>query len=249
VHGETLTAQVRCWGNRDGCGPCPACGFGQSEWDVLNEETIFSCEGWSGALLQGQRVVVPTISTSFLCSVAADLAMVQLFRLVLGLGPSVEDTFLEYCGYTHRTVGVPLQRKPECPCDHVRWEPLTVSRPLAAWGLGDLAVAAGAGGERGLFTVGEYSFAEQAVCGACGHTQRLQRFVPADRVAGSCENCGNSLKAQPFYCHRPVAATRAAPVLDVPLCDLVPGEVPWVLVQGANQARLFRNGSTPEVPS
>jgi len=45
VHGDTLTAQVRWFGNTDAQGPCPACGFGQTEWRMLDEQTRFSCEG------------------------------------------------------------------------------------------------------------------------------------------------------------------------------------------------------------
>lgn len=47
VHGDTLTAQVRVFGNADGHGPCPACGFGAVEWRMLNEQVRFSCDGFT----------------------------------------------------------------------------------------------------------------------------------------------------------------------------------------------------------
>ncbi len=47
VHGDTLTAQVRVFGNADGQGPCPACGFGNVEWRMLNEQVRFSCDGFA----------------------------------------------------------------------------------------------------------------------------------------------------------------------------------------------------------
>jgi molybdopterin/thiamine biosynthesis adenylyltransferase len=47
VHGDTLTAQVRVFGNADGQGPCPVCGFGAVEWQMLNEHVRFSCDGFA----------------------------------------------------------------------------------------------------------------------------------------------------------------------------------------------------------
>jgi len=47
VHGDTLTAQVRVFGNAEGHGPCPACGFGAVEWQMLNEQVRFSCDGFT----------------------------------------------------------------------------------------------------------------------------------------------------------------------------------------------------------
>jgi molybdopterin/thiamine biosynthesis adenylyltransferase len=47
VHGDTLTAQIRIFANVDRRGPCPACGFGDVEWRMLNEQVRFSCDGFA----------------------------------------------------------------------------------------------------------------------------------------------------------------------------------------------------------
>jgi molybdopterin/thiamine biosynthesis adenylyltransferase len=73
VHGDTLVAQVRFFANSDGQGPCPACGFSQAEWDHLNRETEFRCAGPNGA--EELTEVAPTMSTAFLCSLAAILRL------------------------------------------------------------------------------------------------------------------------------------------------------------------------------
>jgi molybdopterin/thiamine biosynthesis adenylyltransferase len=235
VHGDTLTAQVRCFANADG--PCPACTFGHGEWAFLNKETVFSCEGFFSGERKSTTATMPTMSVSFLCSLAADLALTQLFRLVLGLGQPVRDTMIEHCGYTHRTAVAPLKRNPDCPCDHTRWHLAAGPRPLARCSLGELAAAAGLS-DGVSFTVGELSFAELGICEACGDHRPAQRFIPATREAGVCPVCGGRVVGHPFYCHRPVPAARA--VLDRPLGELHAADVPWVLVRSNGRAVLFR---------
>ena len=86
VAGEFLVAQIRFCGNTDGTGPCLACGFGPSEWQHVNQ-TIFSCEGGDLDDAQPQPAnLAATRSTSSLCSLAADLAMMQVLRHLGGLG-------------------------------------------------------------------------------------------------------------------------------------------------------------------
>jgi molybdopterin/thiamine biosynthesis adenylyltransferase len=108
VHGATLVAQVRSFVNGDGTGPCPACGFSVDEWAHLNRETSFSCEGRTDGRAERRTAAAPTMSVSFLCALAANLACVQILRHVLKLGAPLADSVLEYCGYTHRTVTAPL---------------------------------------------------------------------------------------------------------------------------------------------
>src|SRR5207247_9648588 len=45
VLGESLLAQVSCFGHVPGQSACPACGFTQAEWELLRQQTQFSCEG------------------------------------------------------------------------------------------------------------------------------------------------------------------------------------------------------------
>jgi len=100
VHGETLVAQVRLFRNEHDDDPCPACAFGMEEWRALQAETAFRCELTESGEPAREDRNAPTVSVSFLCSLAADLAMVQMFRLVLHLGQPVENTIAEHAGFT-----------------------------------------------------------------------------------------------------------------------------------------------------
>src|SRR5262249_12041886 len=102
VHGETLLAQVRTFSNRAADHPCPPCGFGIDEWSLLSRQTVFSCAGpdtsrpgWVGR----SELSAPTMSISALCAIAAELAVIQVLRLVLGLGAPVGDDLVQYCGF------------------------------------------------------------------------------------------------------------------------------------------------------
>ena len=169
VHGATLVAQVRLWLNRDGSGPCPACCFGTSEWDHVNRETTFSCGGEPGE--QRRHVAtLPTMSVSFLCSMSAEMAMTQLLRHRLQLGPPLEDTVVEYCGYSHQVSTSRLKRNPKCRCEHVAWDRTVLSGPPAQSSLQQIARTAGFNGRERLdelsFLVDDLTFADQAAC--CG---------------------------------------------------------------------------------
>lgn len=239
VHGDTLTAQVRTFAGRQGKGPCPACAFGPHEWDMVHRETVFSCDGWSMGKSVGQTQAAPTMSVSFLCTLAADLAMTQLFRLTLGLGVSVEDTLLEYCGYTHKTVISPLKRNPDCPCDHQSWTKAQPPRPLAEMTPRGLCAAAGMPPEESSFLLGGLTFLDEMPCGFCGRLSLRRRFVPTEGDM-TCPECRQKLRPSPFHCHRPVPPGVLAPVLDRPLRELSTTEIPWVLVRGSERALLFR---------
>ena len=92
-HGESLTAQVRFYGNRGlPESPCPACSLTANEWHQLNAQTSFACDG--GAALDSVARVEspPTRSPSSLCSLAADIAVLQLLHFALGLGNNTLDT-------------------------------------------------------------------------------------------------------------------------------------------------------------
>jgi molybdopterin/thiamine biosynthesis adenylyltransferase len=240
VHGETLVAQVRCFGNTHDDGPCPACGFGADEWRHLHEQTAFKCELTEDGRPVQEIKVQPTVSVSFLCSMAADLAVLQMFRQVLKLGQPVADTLLEYSGFTHRTAPSPLKRNPECPCDHQVWKRMQPPRPLAACGLAELADAAGIANPS--FLVDELAFVETASC-PCGAKVEVQQFAPVDGPIASCQRCWNGLYADTFKSHRPVAARIAADVLDRPLKDIGAAEARWVVVRNDDRAALFTGPS------
>jgi molybdopterin/thiamine biosynthesis adenylyltransferase len=244
VHGGTLTSQVRFFGNRDAAGPCPACGYGEQEWGHLDRQTRFSCEGWQNRKLQVTTSGPVTASLSFLCSLAADLALVQVTRYLLGLGGANSDTLLEYCGYTHRTVNAPLPVDPQCRCEHVRWDQVCPPRPLGDCSLVELAGVAGLpsvpGAESVAATLDGLQWVRRAVC-ACGRAEPVGRWLALDEPAGCCRSCGRALPADPFFSHQrtplAVLGSRAA----VPLRMLTTRAPRWVLLHRGNRGAFLRD--------
>jgi hypothetical protein len=258
VHGETLVAQVRFFANRDGLGPCPVCAFGDREWTLLHHETRFSCEGPSRGQPVPESVQMPTMSLSFLCSLAADLAMVQILRHILGLGAGVEDSVLEYCGYTHKTSTAPLMRNPKCHADHTPFTEAAAPRPLEDCTLRQLAQAVRPGGEGliGLtWTIENASFVEWGGC-LCDRRQRIGRFLASGEHAGVCKTCKSPVHPLPFYEHTTVPATLVLPWVDQPLASLGVRSPSWVIVRDGERAAFLRplgaksgsRGSRMEVP-
>ncbi len=239
VHGASLTAQVRVYGNATGDGPCPACGLTSQEWDALTREIEYSCENPLGG-----HALNPTASTSHLCSIAGDLAVNQVVRHALRLGKDVVDQEVEFNGYTLNIRVAPLRRRPDCPVDHTRWKPLTHERPLAEATLRELARTAGLHDEgrleRASFRVGETIWVQRAVCGE-GHGQTVERFVNDGDHAGLCADCREPLLAEPFYTHTAVPSRQLLARLDRPLRELGPRRPDWVLVREDGDAVLFRN--------
>ena len=246
VHGETLTAQVRFTANRDGAGPCLACAFGQAEWQHLHRETVYSCNGPSGQPEQ-QTLAQPTISTGFLCSMAADLALVQCVRHALHLGQPVDDTMLQYCGFTHQLRVMPLERNPGCPCEHVALRRIAVPRLLEDCPLGQLSRRAGYwAGEAPTadsFTVGGFDYVESAIC--CQGSQPVERLVAHGAKTGCCPACSGPLTPQPFFTHPVVPAALVLDRIDAPLRELGAKRVRWVVIRGPLDPVLV----TPEVSS
>ncbi|HUT36074.1 MAG TPA: ThiF family adenylyltransferase [Planctomycetota bacterium] len=249
VHGETLVSQVRFFSGRVDAG-CPACGYTKAEWQALADQTTFSCSGFAAGARRAADAPPPTMSTSFLCSLAADLAMTQILRFALGLGAPVADTFLEHCGYTHRTVVAPLARNPACPCDHTAYRQVRLGGQLGALTLRELTAAAGLGPASGRaplsFTVDRFAFAEMAGC-ACSGQVPLGKFVLAGQAVGECPKCQHPIVAHPFYLHRPVPASVVEAVLDRPLHALGAGAARSVAVRGDDRAvLLLERRSRPE---
>jgi molybdopterin/thiamine biosynthesis adenylyltransferase len=247
VHGDTLTSQLRFFSNASAAGPCPACGFTAEEWTHLNRSTSFSCEGHRVTTGRATAKVEtqPTTSVSFLCSLAADLALMQILRHALGLGAPVVDTVLEYSGYTHRTVASPLKRNPRCPAEHLPWRTATAGRPLADSTLRELAQAAGFAGDdtatRAAFYLGELFFLEWGVCHQA-HSAPVGRFVAPGESIGSCPCCAGPVRPHPFHSHRPASGRLLDPLLDRPLSEIAPATPAWAVVRGEDEAVLLRNG-------
>jgi molybdopterin/thiamine biosynthesis adenylyltransferase len=245
VHGPTLVAQVRCLSNRhdERPGPCLACGYTRQERASLDQQIRFSCEGAVTGCTIAESTSASTMSVSFLCAAAADLAMMQLLKWALRFGPTPDDTMLEYAGYTHRSTISPLIRDPECPCDHTNFCASESPRPaLEECSPGELIEAAGFDGATSetLLTVGDdLAFAESAQC-VCGRSVRVGRFVStAAGPIGRCD-CGGDLQVHRFFAHRPVSASAVEAVRHRPLRDLGAAPVDWVLVRHVDRPVLFR---------
>lgn len=245
VYGEMLVATARFWTNADPAGPCPVCALSAQEWQSVSSQTYFRCSG-NGAAADAEEIVAPTMSTSSLCSMAADLVLMVALRHVLGLGKPLGDCAVEYCGYNHRTNVTPLTRNHQCPAEHARWETCAFDRPVGR--LTPRALAQAALGCEELpedlaFTVGEaLVYVQDAPC--CGFPHPISRFAREGTPVAACPRCGADLLPHPFHCHRPVPATILGPLMDRTFSDIGAGSVQAILVQAGNRSILCRRKET-----
>ncbi len=254
VHGDTLVAQVRFYHLAHSDSPCPACAYGKAELAQLNAETEFKCDGLGKAGSGAHVATRPTVSVSCLCSMAADLAMIQILRHSLGLGRPLGDFVLEYCGFTNRTVTSPLAgRNPACLCDHdeVR-TPRAIADPLGGCSLSQLAERAGldgdpAGAAGRSFVVGDLEFVVFGGC-ECG-VHSVRRFARPGEALGRCERCGRPITAQPFFSHRPASGSVLKGVLDRPLRQIGAASARSALVGRGERGVLFYNRTSGEEAS
>jgi molybdopterin/thiamine biosynthesis adenylyltransferase len=245
VHGPTLTVQIRFFGTTRDAGGCPACAYGQAELDLMARQVRFSCEGAPSAGAVAPDSAPATNSISALCSLAADLAVVQILRFFLELGQSVTNTMLEYCGYTHRTVATPIKRNPQCRLQHTAFTQATVDSPLAGLTLAQLAQrATGASvGAAAQFDVADFEWVEFAACG-CAQPTPVRRFVPRGRTRlAQCHKCSAPLVPLSFYTHRVVSASVLGSALDRPLNKLGARRVSSVVLRTGDNGVLLREQS------
>ncbi len=240
VEGRTMTAQARVFRNLDGEGPCPLCAYGPDEWRHMTVETRFACGGPAAEPTEMTATPPPTVSVSALCSLAADLAVLQALRLTLGLGAPVGDTLLELNAFTWRGVVTPLRRRPHCPSEHGAWELRAAPSPLRDCTLEGLARTAGvppSGMSEAAFTVGGTRFYESVACG-CGPSP-LERFLPAPIAQGTCDRCDQLRRPDAFASHRCVPGEVLLSDLGRPLGALA-SVVPWVTIRHGSTTTLFR---------
>jgi molybdopterin/thiamine biosynthesis adenylyltransferase len=244
LHGETLTAQVRVFGNADAEGPCPACAFGAIEWQQLAEQVRYSCEAsQAGVRSRLQMTSLPTRSTSHLCSLGADLAVNQSLRLALHLGEPVANTILEYCGFTNRIVTSRIERNPTCRCDHTRFEVVRAAMPLREYSLTKLLETFFEHEAAELITVtlGRWEWIEQARC-RCADPVSVGRFVVAGRSSiGRCRRCMRTIRAQPFGTCQTITVALLGNAASVSLAKLGVRECPWILLRGAEKGILVQD--------
>ena len=245
VHGETLVAQVRFLENQRAESPCLICSFGPEEYRHLNQSSIFRCAGIAPGDGPSEQIkVMPTMSTSFLCSLAVDFALTQWTRHTLGLGQRVADTLLQYCGYTHRLTQTELGRNENCNCAHMVLERASLPKTLADCRLSELAHFAGFEdhtlNDRSL-TFGALQYVESAVCRCDEH--RVDRFLHSGETLGQCTSCDEPITPQPYYTSRPTPGSDLKSQRDRPLKELGGNAAAWAVVQGGERGVLLRADS------
>lgn len=242
VHGDTLIAQVRFLDHNGFNSPCICCSYSETEKELLNYNTVFSCSGAVRGRNTVQGSAIPTMSTAFLCSLAADLGLTMVTRYVLKLGEPMSDSLVEYCGYTNRMVVTPLHKSDSCIRDHSPWEVKKLSHPLMKSTLRDLLLAAELGSNVNIeeisFTVSSMHFAELGICG-CSTFQPVNRFLITSERAGRCRKCGKDLYPHPFFSHRPVPGSAVRDILDKPLHRIGARGAESVLVRRNDKGVLF----------
>jgi molybdopterin/thiamine biosynthesis adenylyltransferase len=239
VHGDTLVAQVRFFANREDSA-CPACGYSLAEWSALNRQTKYSCDLVDLKTADAKIFRPPTMSVSFLCSVAADLALMQILRQTLGA--AVENTLLEYCGFTHRTVISSLKRNLNCPCDHARYDRASTLRPLPNCTPRELTEMAGCDSSSGFnrisLKVAGLSYCESGGCKCNGIRPFRQFLAPGDPTL-RCRSCGDTITPLPFYTHDPVPLALIADQMGCRLRDMGVESTAWVMVRGPQRNMIF----------
>jgi molybdopterin/thiamine biosynthesis adenylyltransferase len=231
VHGETLTAQCRFFGNLEPTGPCPVCLFGPEEFRMLEDEVVWSCEGHQGFQHSTPgRSLSPTRSLRSLCALSGELATLNLVRWALELGEPVTNSMTEVCAYTWRTFVSPLHRNPSCPAHHERWSVRPTPRRLGDMSAAELLQAAGASDGPGTLALQNHRWVERGLC-ACTEPQPVNRFVRDGQPARArCRSCRCPIFPQPFFSHEQAPSTLLGPFLRQPLARLGVGRSLDILV-------------------
>ena len=241
VHGDTLVAQVRVFGKYNQAA-CPACGYSQAEWKALNRQTRYSCEDGDMKAVNPKIYGPPTMSVSFLCSLAADLCLAQFLKHRLGLGTPVENTILEFCLYTHKTAISSLNRNPNCPCDHTTYVQASTRREISEFSLAEIVALAGYDRKSGLkgisFKLGDSRYCEQGFC-KCSQNSPLKRFCRPGKIVARCRFCRDPIYPHPFFTFSPVPAALVVDQFDCRLNDLGVEAEKWAMLRGPERSLLL----------
>jgi len=199
LHGETLAAETRVYDLAGSAsGPCPICSYSDREWSEVGGDAAFSCAPESRAARVPDPARPATMSFSYLCAMAACHAVELWMRRFLGLGATPPDFSLMWSGYRLGSVLTPLERNPDCRCDHTRLAPAVVSGPLPSASAAAVAAAGGVGLTGGTFSLPGYRFVRLGSCG-CSSERPLDRFVRVDAPMPRCRKCGERIQAHPFF--------------------------------------------------
>ena len=251
VHGPTLTVQIRFFGTASGNGGCPACGYGRAELEMMSKEAVFSCEGARGPAASSPDSTPATNSISAACSLAADLAVIMIARFVLNLGQPVENTMLEFNGFTGRTVLSPLGLDPKCPLEHRAFTRTTLVSPLPELSLAQMVQRATGGPvlANAQFEVAGLDWVEFAACG-CAQPTPVRRFVARGRTQlGRCPKCAEPFAPLRFYTHRLASASVLGSAVERPLLKLGARRVSSVLLRTGDHGVLIRQQTPTQAAS
>jgi molybdopterin/thiamine biosynthesis adenylyltransferase len=245
VHGETLTAQCRTFAHATADHPCPVCLFDAEEFRLMQEERVLSCEGFRGpATAAFGRSLRHTASLQPLCSLAGSMAALHAVRLALRLGSPAQDTLLEVCAHTWRSIVTPIRRNPSCPCAHERFAVREAPRAIPDCTMADLIRAARLGASNGatpLVAAEGCRWIERGLCG-CAQSRPVHRLVPSDSpVVGQCRHCRKPVHPQPFHSHEAIPCSVARSLQSRTLRSLGAPACRGVLVRHGGHAVYLTN--------
>ncbi|NNE91473.1 MAG: ThiF family adenylyltransferase [Verrucomicrobiales bacterium] len=246
VHGATTVAQVRVFDiGREPDSPCPACLLNAEEITQMNEQATFPCDPGSVTAASARDVqTAPTVSLPNLCSLAADLAVMQFLKLALPFGTPVGNTMLEFCGHTGKSWLTPTGRNPNCSCDHLAWQIRASSRPnLADATLGDLVrdfvVDPGSGA---TFQIAAFDWLDRTACPTGHHESPVRRFVPELQPIEfpPCPECQAPVTSPPLARRNAVFSESLGNAIDTPLRELgINSNPPWIRFDFADRTALL----------
>jgi molybdopterin/thiamine biosynthesis adenylyltransferase len=255
VYGPLLTAQVRWAPNAPG-GGCLICAYGADEMEALDRNTIYSCEESAAPGSAPEPSAVPTVSPPHLCAIAAQLAVGEIMRMTLELGPHAlasdgdddDGWVIDYCGYGPTLTRSRLARREDCICDHTRWSVVKVERPLGELTPREAIACAGhdasdAGAAALSLTVDGHVFLELAGC-RCGRHPKVGRFEVESAAPRPCAGCGEALMRHPLHTHRDVPLLALTQQLDAPLGDLGVREAACLRVSSGAGSSLIVEGAS-----
>jgi molybdopterin/thiamine biosynthesis adenylyltransferase len=244
VHGETTVVQVRTFANRDGTGPCPACGLNQYEWAQVAAETSYACDPAGAAHGSGGAIhTVPTRCLPSVCAIAGAQMVLHLLKLVFPFGAPVADTLFEFCGHTGKVAQSSLERSATCVCDHRPWRFVaSPCRHTADLTLGQTAEEAGVhlnDGSDAQFRVGRFDWIESVAC-VNEHRSPVGRFCCQGNPFESepCLDCGSTLSIPPLGRRDAVLASTLGQALWTPLRHLGVAHTPWIQIETGRETAL-----------
>jgi molybdopterin/thiamine biosynthesis adenylyltransferase len=249
VHGSTLVADVRSFANRPGCeSPCPACSYQHSEWDAYDRGTRFSCSGET-EIAAGSALpsLLPTTSFPQLCSLAADLTLMELTRRLVGLADPDESRVVQFSGYTQRATATPLRRRDDCPIDHEALRVVGCGEALAGSTLRELLGTSGLGGEnleRITLQIEAHRYAGFASC-SCREHPALGRFYRSGETPGRCPHCDAEREFHPLHTREEIPVSLLLEQLDRPLAALGASRARALRLRGERGGVLFHRGAQP----